>query len=225
MILANPSDEGGGKEGDPAKGAREQAHTTVGEKYERGKWAGTVGRVGRKYIYIRCIYGIFGRGITKYTVYIYGSGQPYTYGSAPTLTYHTVSSPAPYMHPTFMVHTYVGLARTIYIRCIYGMFGWEITIYIRSCTVYIYAILANPTHSSKNKVPALNFGRSLHQRYQILNTPRIHECEWWSRGSNFDRISIVPGLVHLVPYTICELSLIHRGLINFPCHTLFVNWI
>jgi len=28
-------------------------------------------------IYIRCIYSVFGRGITKYTVYIYGSGQPY----------------------------------------------------------------------------------------------------------------------------------------------------
>jgi len=32
---------------------------------------------------IRCIYGIFGREITKYmaiyTVYIYGSGQPYTH--------------------------------------------------------------------------------------------------------------------------------------------------
>ena len=33
-------------------------------------------------IHIRCMYGIFGREITKYTViygvYIYGSGQPYT---------------------------------------------------------------------------------------------------------------------------------------------------
>jgi len=29
-------------------------------------------------IYIRCIYGVFGREITKYTVYIYSSGQPYT---------------------------------------------------------------------------------------------------------------------------------------------------
>jgi len=38
-------------------------------------------RVGPKTkIYIRCMYGIFGRDITKYTVlykvYIYGSGQP-----------------------------------------------------------------------------------------------------------------------------------------------------
>ena len=30
-------------------------------------------------IYIRCIYGIFGRNFTKYTVYKYGSGQPYIY--------------------------------------------------------------------------------------------------------------------------------------------------
>jgi hypothetical protein len=30
-------------------------------------------------IYIRCTYGIFGLEITKYTVYIYGSGQPYVY--------------------------------------------------------------------------------------------------------------------------------------------------
>jgi len=29
-----------------------------------------------KTIYIRCIYGIFGRKFTKYTVYIYGPGQP-----------------------------------------------------------------------------------------------------------------------------------------------------
>ena len=28
-------------------------------------------------IYIRCIHGVFGREIIKYTVYIYGSGQPY----------------------------------------------------------------------------------------------------------------------------------------------------
>jgi len=32
-------------------------------------------------MYIRCVYGIFDREITKYTViygvYIYGSGQPY----------------------------------------------------------------------------------------------------------------------------------------------------
>ena len=33
-------------------------------------------RFGQNHIYIRCIYGIFGREIIKYTVYIYGSGQP-----------------------------------------------------------------------------------------------------------------------------------------------------
>jgi hypothetical protein len=35
-------------------------------------------------IYIRCIYGVFAREITKHTgmygIYIYGSGQPYIYG-------------------------------------------------------------------------------------------------------------------------------------------------
>ena len=40
-------------------------------------------RVGQNHSYIQCTYGIFGLGITKYTVYIYictymyGSGQPY----------------------------------------------------------------------------------------------------------------------------------------------------
>jgi|AntDeeMetagen134_2_1112570.scaffolds.fasta_scaffold38457_1 hypothetical protein len=29
-----------------------------------------------KTIYIRCLYGVFGREITKYTVYKYGFGQP-----------------------------------------------------------------------------------------------------------------------------------------------------
>jgi hypothetical protein len=32
-----------------------------------------------KTIYMRCIYGILGREIIKYTVYIYGSGQPYSF--------------------------------------------------------------------------------------------------------------------------------------------------
>jgi len=32
----------------------------------------TISRVGQNHIYIRCIYGIFGRGITKYTI-IYGA--------------------------------------------------------------------------------------------------------------------------------------------------------
>ena len=40
-------------------------------------------RVGQNHICIRCIYGNFGREITKSTVYIYvyiyGSGQPYTW--------------------------------------------------------------------------------------------------------------------------------------------------
>jgi hypothetical protein len=41
---------------------------------------------------------------------------------------------------------YVGLARTIYIRCVYGIFGREITKYtvILRC---IYTVLANPTYT------------------------------------------------------------------------------
>jgi len=35
-----------------------------------------VGLARTIYRYIRCIYGIFGREIIKYTVYMYGSGQP-----------------------------------------------------------------------------------------------------------------------------------------------------
>ena len=39
-----------------------------------------------KTVYIRCIYGILCREITKYTVSIYGSGQPYKkYTVWPTL--------------------------------------------------------------------------------------------------------------------------------------------
>ena len=53
-------------------------------------------------IYIRCTYGIFGLEITKYTVYIYvciyGSGQPFKSTK-----------------PCF-VTTFVGLARTVYMR-------------------------------------------------------------------------------------------------------------
>jgi len=30
-------------------------------------------------IYVRCINGISGREITKYTVHIYGSGQPHSF--------------------------------------------------------------------------------------------------------------------------------------------------
>jgi hypothetical protein len=40
----------------------------------------------------------------------------------------------------------VGLARTIYIRFIYGIFGLEITKYTVYINVYIYTVLANPTY-------------------------------------------------------------------------------
>jgi len=42
------------------------------------------------------------------------------------------------------MHKCVGFARTIYIRCIYGIFGKEITIYTVIYGVYIYTVLANP---------------------------------------------------------------------------------
>jgi len=65
-------------------------------------------------IYIRCIYGILtgkSPNIRSYTVYLYGSGQPYVYMTR--------------------------LARTVYIRCIYGIFGREITEYTVLYGVYI----------------------------------------------------------------------------------------
>jgi hypothetical protein len=43
-------------------------------------------------------------------------------------------------------HIYLGLARTIYIRCVYGNFGREITIYTVIYGVYIYTVLANPKY-------------------------------------------------------------------------------
>ena len=59
----------------------------------------------------------------------------------------------------FIVHihgVYIGLARTIYIRFIYGIFGREITKYT---AIYgIYTVLANPMYT-----------RSFLQRY-------YHEC-------------------------------------------------
>jgi len=36
-----------------------------------------------------------------------------------------------------VVHLFIGLARTIYIRCVYGVFGREITIYTVIYGVYI----------------------------------------------------------------------------------------
>ena len=92
-------------------------------------------------MYIRCIYGIFGREIIKYTV-IYGVYIRFW----PTLAIHVC------LWPTLVVqhgHTYIDMVNTvctpyiaihrfgqnhIYIRCIYGIFGREIIKY----TVYIY---------------------------------------------------------------------------------------
>ena len=42
--------------------------------------------------------------------------------------------------PATLNYLFVGLARTIYIRCVYGIFGRESTEY----TVHVYMVLANP---------------------------------------------------------------------------------
>jgi len=44
------------------------------------------------------------------------------------------------------VHICGGLARAIYIRCIYGIFGRENTKGMVIYGVYIYTVLANPTY-------------------------------------------------------------------------------
>jgi len=46
--------------------------------------------------------------------------------------------------------TQLGLARTIYIRCIHGVFGREATKYtvIYGVCIYGYTVLANPRHSA-----------------------------------------------------------------------------
>jgi len=47
-----------------------------------------------------------------------------------------------------MYSTGVGLARTIYIRCTYGIFGLEITKYTVYIYTYIYTVLANSTQET-----------------------------------------------------------------------------
>ena len=69
-----------------------------------------VGLTRTIYLYIRCMYGIFGREITKYTViyvYIYDSGQPCVYVCV-WLSVHVCCA-----------RTCVGLARTVYICTVY----------------------------------------------------------------------------------------------------------
>jgi len=60
---------------------------------------------------IQCTYGIFGRKITKYTVYtayIYGSGQPYRYVQGwPNLCKYThVAHTHTYTHTHARTHTH-----------------------------------------------------------------------------------------------------------------------
>jgi len=62
----------------PYKTHRPYKHTHVRGGMEAGQLG--IHRVGQNHKYKRCVYGIFGREITKptviYGVYIYGSGQP-----------------------------------------------------------------------------------------------------------------------------------------------------
>jgi hypothetical protein len=104
--------------------------------------------------YIRCIYGIFGRGITIHTV-IYGAHMRFwptlvvlsqgwlTFGLLLCVAVmawgwkHGWTSwvEAAFCSSYYTLLSLIGLARTIHIRCIYGIFGWEIT----KCTV-IYGV-------------------------------------------------------------------------------------
>ena len=83
-------------------------------------------RIYQNHTYIRCIYGIFGREITKYTV-IYGVYIQYwpnlrIYTPLYMTVYLVFSLPAiPYVHRVGQNHTYI--------RCIYGIFSREITIH------------------------------------------------------------------------------------------------
>jgi len=87
--------------------------------------------------YIRCIYGIFGREITKYTVLCGVYIRIVIIPESARLMCESAHTLLLYFRTT--KNTRVGLARTTYIRCIYGIFGRDFingvelarTIYIR----------------------------------------------------------------------------------------------
>jgi hypothetical protein len=86
-------------------------------------------------IYLRCIYGIFCRDVIKYTV-IYGVYILFW----PTLVmYHNRQSTER--------AKYIGLARTIYIRCIYGIFCRDI---IKHTVIYGVYIRFWPTLNNRH---------------------------------------------------------------------------
>ena len=72
-------------------------------------------------IYIRCIYGIFGREITKYTVLCGVYIRIVIIPESARLMCESAHTLLLYFRTT--KNTRVGLARTTYIRCIYGIFG------------------------------------------------------------------------------------------------------
>ena len=80
------------------------------------------------YVYIHRIFGDFQAKNTVCTPYIYGSGQNHTY-----IRYFGQENHQIYGH---MRCIYTVLANPIYIRCIYGIFGREITKYTVICSVY-----------------------------------------------------------------------------------------
>jgi hypothetical protein len=96
-------------------------------------------RVGQNHNYTVYLHTVFSAGkspdIRSHTVHIFGSGQPYA------LYIRMI----PYARDPLVVTRQrclldVGLARTIYIRCIYGNLGKEVTEYsnIQLYTVHIY---------------------------------------------------------------------------------------
>ena len=123
-------------------------------------------------IYIRCIYGIFGREITKYTVLCGVYIRIVIIPESARLMCESAHTLLLYFRTT--KNTRVGLARTTYIRCIYGIFGRDYingvelarTIYIRC----IYGIFGrdfiNGVELARN-IYIRYFWQKFHQRWRI----------------------------------------------------------
>jgi hypothetical protein len=109
-------------------------------------------------MYIRCLFGIFGRDFTKYTViyiiYVVLANPnnvylhvflhtcrctfvyfQYLLPHLPVYVIPIILYIIPYYR--YSVGTCVGLARTIYTQCMYGIFGREITKYTVMYGVYV----------------------------------------------------------------------------------------
>jgi hypothetical protein len=68
------------------------------------------------------------------------------------------------------IHTYLGLARTIYIRCIHGIFGREITNYTVIYGVYRHMVLANPVCVPSDAYPVMGYA------YPVMNSGQTCVC-------------------------------------------------